>query len=985
MTKLSEAFKEHGTPMRVSGNTPFLLDDPDSLWWVAEGQLEVFSVLLNDGVPAGSRQHFFSVHTGQVALGMALDKAGMERGFLAVGHVDTVVYRFPVAELRKLAAGDLQKPAVALVDVWLRAMSGGVSQDITPRTTRVLRAGETVELQGTQNARAARGVVWIEQPEGLLFLQTEAIGPGAFVFPVTQDTSVQAVSDRRVVCRATADVFGDESCWQGIRVFCQIVRDCELMTRQLLMADELNRIGDRQSWDRQALEKTYRELGAVMAEQPAIRQEEAEGDPLFTACRTIGRRMGVDMRPPPEAGEETSRHADRLNAIAHASRVRFRAVKLEGDWWRGDHGDLLAHRKEDGAPVALLQVRPRVYEMHDPTAETPVRVTAEIAAGLDDRAHMFYRPFPERVLTRRDLLSFGLKGAGRDLFVMVAMAAAGGLLGAAIPLFTRFLFDTVIPGAQRGQLLAITIALACMAFIFGLFQLCQNFAKLRMETRMDLQVQAALLDRLLSLPVRFFRQYAAGDLADRIVRLSDIRFLVSSLLSLFLVSGFTGLFNTIAMFVYDVRLGLLGLGILGATLLAGSAFCAVRLRYARKIAELDGKSASLVLQLLTGIAKLRSAGAEIHAFAAWSRLFSATRRHRFAALKNNAWFETISVALPTLAAMIIFGRLGYMLMGSGPAGGAGKQVVSLGSFLAFNAAFTNVLMVVLGTLAFATYAVAIFPIFERLKPIMTTVPEIDDVKHDPGELTGAVEVTHVSYRYDPDGPLVLDDVSISIRPGEFVAFVGPSGSGKSTMLRLLLGFDNPETGAIHYDAQDLRTLDTTAVRRQIGTVMQNMRLLPGSILESIRGSRPLSLEQIKDAVRMGGLEEDIAAMPMGLHTVIGAGSSVFSGGQRQRILIARAIAAKPRIMFFDEATSALDNRTQALISHSLDQLQATRVVIAHRLSTVMNADRIIVLVKGTKVQEGTFKQLMEQDGPFADLARRQMLDDTTKRATEYLY
>jgi ABC-type bacteriocin/lantibiotic exporter with double-glycine peptidase domain len=298
--------------------------------------------------------------------------------------------------------------------------------------------------------------------------------------------------------------------------------------------------------------------------------------------------------------------------------------------------------------------------------------------------------------------------------------------------------------------------------------------------------------------------------------------------------------------------------------------------------------------------------------------------------------------------------------------------VSTGDFVAFNTAFAQFLFASAGiTTAFTTILQAA-PFYERAKPILQALPEVDTQKPDPGELSGQVELNHVTFRYDPDGPLVLDDVTLRAEPGEFVAVVGPSGAGKSSLLRQLLGFEEPESGSVYYDDHDLSELNVQAVRRQMGVVLQNGRLMSGTIFQNIAGVSQLTMEGAWEAARMAGLDGDIEMMPMGMFTFLGEGSSTLSGGQRQRLMIARAIASRPRILLFDEATSALDNRTQAIVSSSLEALMATRIVIAHRLSTIMNADRIYVLDAGRVVQSGTYAELMELEGPFRDLATRQI-------------
>jgi ABC-type bacteriocin/lantibiotic exporter with double-glycine peptidase domain len=298
--------------------------------------------------------------------------------------------------------------------------------------------------------------------------------------------------------------------------------------------------------------------------------------------------------------------------------------------------------------------------------------------------------------------------------------------------------------------------------------------------------------------------------------------------------------------------------------------------------------------------------------------------------------------------------------------------LSVGAFLAFSAAFAQLLAAAAATAAALNSVAQVVPLVERVRPIIEALPEADANRADPGELTGEIEISRVSFRYQSDGPPVLDDVSLQVPPGTFVALVGPSGSGKSTLLRLLLGFETPTAGSIYYDRRDLAGLNLQAVRRQIGVVLQHGRVFAGDLLSNIVGSSLLTLEDAWEAARLSGLDEDIRQMPMGMHTVLGEGGSTLSGGQRQRLMIARAMASRPRLVFFDEATSALDNATQAVVSRSLEGLKATRLVVAHRLSTIRHADLICVLEAGRIVQQGRYEELMRREGLFAELVKRQL-------------
>jgi ABC-type bacteriocin/lantibiotic exporter with double-glycine peptidase domain len=320
--------------------------------------------------------------------------------------------------------------------------------------------------------------------------------------------------------------------------------------------------------------------------------------------------------------------------------------------------------------------------------------------------------------------------------------------------------------------------------------------------------------------------------------------------------------------------------------------------------------------------------------------------------------------LPILSRIALLATTGYLLTSS--------TSLDTGAFVAFNAAFGAFLASGIALNNTLIGSLNIIPMMERAQPILDARLETPEARPDPGELTGHIEASHVSFRHQAGGPMILTDVSIHAKPGEFIALVGPSGAGKSTVLRLLLGFDSPESGAIYFDEQDLATVDLTAVRAQMGVVMQSSRLLAGDVFQNIVGSSPMTIDDAWAAAEMAGLDADLEEMPMGMHTVVSEGGTTLSGGQRQRLLIARALVRKPRIVLFDEATSALDNRTQQVVSESLQNLKATRIVIAHRLSTVRNADRIYVLDAGKVVQHGTYDELSQIPGMFATMVARQL-------------
>ena len=387
----------------------------------------------------------------------------------------------------------------------------------------------------------------------------------------------------------------------------------------------------------------------------------------------------------------------------------------------------------------------------------------------------------------------------------------------------------------------------------------------------------------------------------------------------------------------------------------------VQARINRKHLEHEAKEAGLRYALLSGVQKIKLAGAEKRVFAKWLDLYAEGAELVY----NPPTLVKVSSVL-TLAVSLLSNVLLYGL--------AVKNSVAPASWFAFSAAYGALMGAFTALANTAASAAKIQPILENAEPILSAVPETGEGKELVTALRGSVELDHVSFRYSSDTPYILKDLSLKIRPGDYVALVGKTGCGKSTLIRLLLGFETPESGAVYYDGKDLRSLDPASLRKHVGTVMQDAGLFQGDIYSNIVISAPqLGQEEAWEAAELAGVANDIRSFPMGMHTHVAEGQGGISGGQKQRILIARAIVTKPKLLIFDEATSALDNKTQKHISKALDAMDCTRIIIAHRLSTIQNCSRILVLDDGKIIEEGTYKELMAQNGFFADLVRRQQL------------
>jgi len=676
----------------------------------------------------------------------------------------------------------------------------------------------------------------------------------------------------------------------------------------------------------------------------------------------------AEMTTPEEIVEE----------LALAAGRRSRRVILGANWWRQVGGPMIARVAErrrvprgPEAPAAAgtgwVALIPDLggYRMRATDADGTVvewRVDENVAGRLAPFAFTFHRRFEPRKLGAKDMLRFAARHGGRDLALLVIAGFVAALVGLFTPVATGWLIDRAIPSGATNSVQAVIAGLAVAGVAIIALEVLRALAVMRFEARIGVAMQAALVDRVVSAPAKFFREFSSGDLAMRMGSVNTIqRTITGSTIGAFVTSFF--LFANLALMVaYSPAMTIAAAGIVVLVIVISTAIGLARLRIGPRIEALDGKLTAMTFELFSGIAKLRASAAEPRAFRQWYAKYDEFRDLNRASTKLSNW-ESVALNLLQPAATILVLWMAWRLMP-----GAG---MTTGDFVAFHAALFALLGGVYVLVSTALDLVNLKPVWDRARPILETAPED---AHGGGERhapAGAIEVKRVTFAY-PGGPDVLHEVDFSVRPGEFVAIVGSSGSGKSTLLRLLLGFETPERGAILYDGKDLKGLDLRHLRRGVGTVLQGGRLWAGDILTNIVGANNLSVDEAMDAARRAGLGPDIEAMPMGLYTMVSEGLSTLSGGQRQRVLIARALVGSPRILLLDEATSALDNVSQATVLEGLAGLQATRIVIAHRLNTVRNADRIVVLERGRIVQQGTFRELAAAKGPFAAMLARQV-------------
>jgi ATP-binding cassette subfamily C protein len=950
---------------RVEGDQPLLLVDRASAYVALAEHHQLFCVDYDGQEASGRREHLATCKPGQLLFGLDKPKdQGNRTALLMSGVTGSVVWKIPVAKL--LAARDMPGGAEvfdALFDGWIRLLVGMLPTAPVPTRARAVGPGEALDAAG--DIRAQSGLVWIHKsskPTRYLALDLGEESDVAY-WPITEEA--WATCDvTNVLPKRTIDLFRDHGSGAFADDFHAFVLGVVGKRRASLAQTRLDLDLASRRAEEKSLSESLGQLALVGSGQRLVAPAATGGD-LAKACASIAQWLRI---PAPHVVEPSGTGLSHMQrAMSRITGVRTRPVLLERDWWRHDAGALLGFLQGEGEdaplrPIALLPSR-RGYELHDPTSATPQHITKELAETVHPQAHQFYAPLPDTVGGPIDVFRFASRRARADLAFVIGLGMTVGAIGMLLPLLTAQVFDRIIPGAERGLLFQLGLVL--IAFFFGqtLFDFARGLRIVRAQTRMDVTLEAAMWDRLLALPLPFFRQYTAGDLAARAGGIGAIREVLSGAALTVLLSGFFSLWNVVYLFAVDVRLALAGCALVAVAGAVAAGATWFGLRQQRIVAELDGKIGGLLLQLLGGIAKLRVTGSENRAFGVWARLFARRRDADLASAWVNVRVTVFQAMFPLACTLTLY----WLVMGMGSTG----PHMTTGQFLAFSTAFNIFLSSVLDVLGTVLQSLVVVPLYERAKPILMQRTETYGASTARIALSGAIEVSHVSFSYAPDGPKILDDVSLKIGANEFVAIVGTSGSGKSTLLRIMLGFETCTEGGVFYDEQALTGLDIRVVRQQIGVVTQNSRVMAGDIYSNIVGNTGLSIDDAWRAARQAAFDKDIEAMPMGMHTVISQGGGTLSGGQRQRLLIARSLVSDPRILFFDEATSALDNVTQAIVSESLEGLRVTRIAIAHRLSTIRRADKIVVLEGGRVVQQGKFEELMEQEGAFRKLAKRQ--------------
>lgn len=962
-------------PVMVGGNHPLLMDDPDDFWLIVSGSVELFIVELEDGKVVGQRHHIATLNANEIMVGcrpIPLKSASSKRklSLYAVAATDTRLFK---GALTKLREKEIDLTMVVWVDYWVSLLSRANAKMFKIRAEAVSLEADPGQkfMAGEWVTSYHNNIVWVELKEGdLLYQGVDELAVTPKVYPITEWTTLQFKKDSVVDGLHSPTILIRGDIWDCLRDYMEhflkvglygLKKEAEQF-KDKFVEYELN----DEFQIRNSLGQMTRFLqGGRSTIIPATVQGRRNN--TIEVCQAIAHRLGhkLDVR-------KLQYDMQNMSLIDVLRRAGFyaRKVKLNsGEWYKKDSGVLVAVKKEDDNIVALWADRGKDYCMYDVAQGGEIPFHPKMLKDkIYGQAYMLYRTLPGKIESLKDILYFGAREVYSEFGIIATLAVLAGLLGLLTPLVTGHILSEYIPDSDLPMIVS---ALAALFFAmlgrltFGFV----NFVSLtRIAGRMSVTVQSAVWGRLLQLPTEFFRKYTAGDMANRANGINEIReILTASTVSAF-VAAISGLMNFVLMIYYSWRLSILAVMLVAVMSVITIVFLKLQLPHQRAIFKMQGHIDGLVFQILSGAAKLRVSGKENFGFARWADVYSMQKFREYRALSWQAMQAVVNSVFEPLSTIAMMVVIVYILL-------EGAQTsFDLTSYLAFNSAFGQFTGAMISMTATFATVIEVLPLYERVQPIMEEEPEKSKGNVVLSPMRGQIEFSKVWYSYNAEGESILKDISFSISPGDYVAFVGESGAGKSTICRLLLGFGHPKSGSIFVDEHDITELNIREFRRQTGVVLQGSQLLSGSILENIRsGLADLNQDAAWEAAEQAGLAQDIKDMPMGMHTVLPEGGIGLSGGQRQRLMIARALSRKPRLLVFDEATSSLDNISQAVVKKTLNGLNTTRIVIAHRLSTIRDVDRIYVMHKGRIVEVGKFQELIEKGGHFAELAKRQVL------------
>lgn len=960
---------ESGELIESGANKPIILDAPDSIYYIISGYADIFFAPLKingDIKIIGKRHFYYSANADSAFFSMNSSAQNLNCAFVAVPSIDCQLVKYSFKELMALIETRgliLIDEFIKLLESWIISLNFGAADNLNLSADLIIDDAGAVKISKQQKLKSQKRVFWLNAAADFFYFDTLEAGGDKTnkYFPISEYSYIQFANNAEIQLFATIEILKNNSLAESLDYYYRILLQFENINRSIFIADEYNILNNRLNSSEAAAERAENILNSAIVQKQAS-EILIENQPLLSAVVILAKQLNIQLTVPPNYDERKSKEP--LNELLNYSSIRNRKVKLLSGWRKTLSSPLLAFTKNDEPVLLLPQPNGKIIIHNTATDEKQIADNFN-EKNIREYGYKFYRTFEDKPLKLTDILAFVYPALKKDLKKIIKYGLIAGLITIAAPLAVKIIINSILPNADFTPLIYMALALFSVLIGSAIFEIAKNIGLLKLEGIIDETMQSAVMDRVLKLPVEYINRYSSGELVERTLSVMLIRQKLSGITIISILYSLFSLLNYIILFCFNAKLAII-IGFLTIAFLAFNIIANfMQLKYMKPYIVMESKMSSFMLQLIAGVSKIKVACAENFVYLAWAKMFGRQRKWLYDSRLIGQFIHSLNSSLPLLLVSAVFAYLSVFR----------AIKISPADFSAFLFALMTFAMSNMIMFNSATQLIYIFPLYDNLKDIITAKPETtkSENQKNPGVLKGAIDLCDITFRYHPADAPALKNVSFSINPGEFAAVVGTSGSGKSTLIKILLGFYNIESGAVLFDKQDINALDINALRRQIGVVLQNCDLMTGNILFNIAGSLPITLEDAWNAAELAGIAEDIREMPMEMNTVINAGGQTFSGGQKQRILIARALAANPKILLLDEATSALDNNVQSEVIKNLEKLKITRIIVAHRLTSIMKADKIIVMDKGEVVQIGKYNDLINCDGVFKKLAERQKI------------
>jgi NHLM bacteriocin system ABC transporter ATP-binding protein len=954
-----------GSLQKLGAGNRFNCNVPFSIWYVKKGAVDIFlqeSTIIDEK----SLNHFFRIDEGQIFFSSEVVFFEKNWTLIARSCSETEVYQFILPQLTNILL-PLQEFIAFQLDEFIIKLSKLIPLTPSPSQYVDISNEEKIIISPLEVVSTSKGVIWVSLLQGQAIFNGDDgifIGKDKNWFPLTDHSWFQSPVANEILIEKTINLFQKINLWDSIQTYYTMILKLYLIKIENEQIFNNIVLYDKIKNNQSAMKNSLVHLQCSFQPQPKELWSIAKKqDQLFLTCERLTAYYNIPLRPLNKVNTKLS-PAQQFKQVMFRSKIFYRKVYLATNWYRNDHGPLFAIEEKKNKPIAIIP-NGNEYFSYKSSTDQVEKIAKQNANQFYKYAYTIYRNFSNKILGIKDVIGFGTQYVMKDIAVVIACFSSISLLSFLPPVLTQIIFDNVIVSTDRNQLWQISLVLIGVIISMSAFELTKRYALLRFEATLDSQIQAAFWGRILKLPVEFFKKYTPGELVSRIARLMEVRMSFSGPMLILIMNALFSMISFILLLYYSAFSALIVFVVIAIMIISYVVFSKMRLVIEQKIAVKQDEIFGTLGEIFSAIVKIRLTGSEYRVFSHWAIAFSKLQSHIRKSSKISAFIKSTLDIAPLFIFGVAYTAIAFAVYRS--------QNLSTGEFLAFNVVLAQMLFAITDLLQVLNDVIEQIPSFSRAAIFIDTSPEVKVELEEPDDLKGDIEISNVSFKYPDSDNWVLNKISLEIDPGEYVAFVGPSGSGKSTLLRLLMRFESPTEGRIYFDNKDINQVDIDLLRKKMGVVLQNDQLIQGDIYTNISASNELTLSEVWEIAELVGIAEDIKEMPMQMRTMVQMEGTGLSGGQKERILIARAIANKPQLLMLDEATRALDNKTQKHIITQLGKMRMTRIVVAHRLTTLLEVDKIYVIDQGQCVESGTFMELMDKQNLFYRLANRQML------------